>query len=212
MVRSMVSRERIPGLNSILPITSCVTGRKLFNRSVPVSFSGIYGVTHVPILVCCAVLSCSVVANSLGPHGLAHQAPLSMGILQASILEWVARLFFRASSQPRDQTQVSHIADASLPSEPPGRPRTLEWVAYPLSRGTSQPRNRTRGSCTIGGFFTSWATRDASISVYWGLNDIILEKHLEQYLDYIIISTVCVCERKCDNMYQLKISFITVFQ
>ena len=45
------------------------------------------------------------------------------GILQARILEWVAVLFFRGSSKPRDQTQVSHIA---------------------------------------GGFFTSWATREAS--------------------------------------------------
>ena len=32
------------------------------------------------------------------------------GILQARILEWVAFPFFRGSSQPRDQTQVSHIA------------------------------------------------------------------------------------------------------
>ena len=32
------------------------------------------------------------------------------GILQASILEWVAFPFSRGSSQPRDQTQVSHIA------------------------------------------------------------------------------------------------------
>ena len=32
------------------------------------------------------------------------------GILQARILEWLAVLFSRASSQPRDQTQVSHIA------------------------------------------------------------------------------------------------------
>ena len=32
------------------------------------------------------------------------------GILQARILEWVAFPFFRASSQPRDQTQVSCIA------------------------------------------------------------------------------------------------------
>ena len=29
------------------------------------------------------------------------------GILQARILEWVAILFFRGSSQPRDRTQVS---------------------------------------------------------------------------------------------------------
>ena len=32
------------------------------------------------------------------------------GILQARILEWVAFPFSRGSSQPRDQTQVSHVA------------------------------------------------------------------------------------------------------
>ena len=32
------------------------------------------------------------------------------GILQARILEWVAISFSRGSSQPRDQTRVSHIA------------------------------------------------------------------------------------------------------
>ena len=32
------------------------------------------------------------------------------GILQARIQEWVAIPFSRGSSQPRDQTQVSHIA------------------------------------------------------------------------------------------------------
>ena len=32
------------------------------------------------------------------------------GILQARILEWLTILFSRGSSQPWDQTQVSHIA------------------------------------------------------------------------------------------------------
>ena len=32
------------------------------------------------------------------------------GIFQARVLEWVAISFSRGSSQPRDQTQVSHIA------------------------------------------------------------------------------------------------------
>ena len=32
------------------------------------------------------------------------------GILQVRILEWVAFPFSRGSSQPRDRTQVSHIA------------------------------------------------------------------------------------------------------
>ena len=32
------------------------------------------------------------------------------GILQATTLEWVAFPFSKGSSQPRDRTQVSHIA------------------------------------------------------------------------------------------------------
>ena len=32
------------------------------------------------------------------------------GILQARVVEWVAFPFARGSSQPRDKTQVSHIA------------------------------------------------------------------------------------------------------
>ena len=44
------------------------------------------------------------------PWTVARQAPLSMGILQARILEWVAMPSSRGFSQPRDQIQVSHIA------------------------------------------------------------------------------------------------------
>ena len=53
----------------------------------------------------------SVLSNSLWPPWTAAcQAPLSMGILQARILEWVAMPSSRGSSQPRDQTHVSCIA------------------------------------------------------------------------------------------------------
>ena len=41
---------------------------------------------------------------------VARQARLSMGILQARILEQVAKPSSRGSSQPRDRTQGSHIA------------------------------------------------------------------------------------------------------
>ena len=51
-----------------------------------------------------------------------HQAPLSMGFLQARTLEWVAMPSSRESFQPRDWTQVSHMAADSLPSEPKGEP------------------------------------------------------------------------------------------
>ena len=43
--------------------------------------------------------------------------------------------------------------------------RILELVAFPFSRGSSQPRDRTQVSRIAGGFFTSWATREAQ--EYW---------------------------------------------
>ena len=39
--------------------------------------------------------------------------------------------------------------------------RILEWVAFPFSKEFSQPRDQTQVSCIAGGFFTSWATREA---------------------------------------------------
>ena len=43
--------------------------------------------------------------------------------------------------------------------------RILEWIAFPFSRGSSQPRDRTQVSHIAGGFFTSWATREALLTM-----------------------------------------------
>ena len=58
---------------------------------------------------CCAWLI-SHVPLFAAPWTVACQAPLSMGILQARILEWVAMPISRGSSLPWDQTQFSCIA------------------------------------------------------------------------------------------------------
>ena len=62
---------------------------------------------HIKII--CAVLCLVMQSNGTvcDPVTVALQAPLSVGILQARILERVAMSFFRGSSQPRDRTQVS---------------------------------------------------------------------------------------------------------
>ena len=83
-------------------------------------------------------------------------------ILQARILEWVAFPFSRGSSQPRDQTQVSHLAGGFFTSWATREaPRLLEWVAYPFSSRSSWPKNWTGFSCIAGRFCTNWATREA---------------------------------------------------
>ena len=53
--------------------------------------------------MCCALLL-SRVRIFATPWTVAHQAPLSLGILQGRILEWVAMPSSSRSSQPRDQT------------------------------------------------------------------------------------------------------------
>ena len=85
------------------------------------------------------------------------------GILQARILEWVAFLFSRGSSQPRDLTQVSLIAGGFFTSWATRKAQEYcsELVTYPFASGSSWPRNPTAVSCIAGRFFTNWAIREA---------------------------------------------------
>ena len=55
--------------------------------------------------------------------------PTVHGILQARILEWVAFLFSRGSSQPRDQPQVSHIAGRFFTSRAT-REAHITYISY----------------------------------------------------------------------------------
>ena len=51
--------------------------------------------------------SCPTLCDRMG---CIRQAPLSMGILQARILEWVAMPSSRGSSRLRDQTHISYLS------------------------------------------------------------------------------------------------------
>ena len=96
------------------------------------------------------------------PWTITCQAPLSMGVLKTRILEWVAVLSSRGSSQPKDGTQVSTHCRQILYclTEPPGKLKNTGVGSYPFSSGSSWLRNQTRVSCTAGGFFPSWVTRE----------------------------------------------------
>ena len=71
-----------------------------------------------PVL-CLVTQSCPAL---LTPWTVANQAPLSMGILQARILECVAMTSSRGFSQPRAQSQVSHTAGRFFTLSHQGRP------------------------------------------------------------------------------------------
>ena len=62
-----------------------------------------------PTTLCCAYLL-SHVQLFVTPWTIARQAPLSIGILQARILDWVAMPSSRGTSRPTNQTSVSCTA------------------------------------------------------------------------------------------------------
>ena len=136
------------------------------------------------LYICCAVLSCSVMSNSAIPWTVAHQAPLSMGILQAEYWSGLPWLPPGDLPNPGIKPRSPALQADPLPSEPPGKSesevaqscltlctpmdcrlpgssvhgilqaRILEWVAMPFSKGSSQPKDRTQVSHIAGGFFT----------------------------------------------------------
>ena len=63
-----------------------------------------------PLKRVCMLSHFSCVRLIVTPWTIAHQVPLSMGILQARILEWVAIPFSRASSPPREGTRISYVS------------------------------------------------------------------------------------------------------
>ena len=103
----------------------------------------------VTYLLLCAE-SLSSVRLFVTPWTVAHQALLSMGILQARILEWVAMPSSRESSDPGIESRSPALQADSLPSEPPGKPYLLlllqkkiggEWVEMMIRVTELKPEN-----------------------------------------------------------------------
>ena len=97
----------------------------------------LYIVNTNPLLgLCLVVLLCLTVCDPMVCS--LHHFPLSMGILQARILQWVAMPFpgDRPNSgvKPRPPT----LQADSLPSEPPGKPKNIGVGSLCLLQGIFQ--------------------------------------------------------------------------
>ena len=82
---------------------------------------------------CCYCLVAKLCPTLRAPVDCSCQAPPSMGILQAGILQWVAIPSSRGSSRPRDQTCVSCTsctAGRFCNAEPPGKPQIPHGITY----------------------------------------------------------------------------------
>ena len=87
-------------------------------------------------MLCCAVLRCLVVSDSLWPHECSPPGSSVHGIVQSGILEWVAMPSCRGSSQPRDRPRFPALQVDSLPSEPPGKPKNTGVGTHTHARHT----------------------------------------------------------------------------
>ena len=95
-------------------------------RPVP-SHQGCLGPQSPPLQLFAFVKNCvlnhSVMSHSVTLRTVARQAPLSMGILQARILEWIATPSSGDLPNPGIEPRSPTLWADSLPSEPPGKPK-----------------------------------------------------------------------------------------
>ena len=143
-----------------LSLVDCHTGASLTrlhlysSYGLHVDFSEILNCRKSVLLVFSASESCSVVSDSLRPHGLYSpwDSPgQNTGVGSLSLLQGIFPIQGLNPGLPHCRWilyQQSHK----------GSPSILEWVAYPFSSGSSQASNQTGVSCIAGGFFTNWAS------------------------------------------------------
>ena len=120
--------------------------------------------------------SCSVVSDSLWPHGL-YSPWNSLGQnTEVGSLCLLPGIFPTQGSNPG----LSHCRLILYQLSHKGSPFymcvcvcvcvciNMYWsgVAISFSRGSSQPRDWTQVSCIVGRRFTLWATREAHIHIY----------------------------------------------
>ena len=82
-----------------------------------------------------------------------------MEFYRLEILEWIAIPISRGSSQPRDRTQVSHIAGGFFPVWAPGKPCCYVVKCEPFTAmvnvGGHLPFGRGRSTCQLHSFQSS---------------------------------------------------------
>ena len=133
-----------------------------------------YGVQLRRLMIQRPSLSCVLLFVTL--YTVAHQTPLSMGILQARILEWLPCPPPGDLPNPGIKPRSPTLQMDSLPSEPPGKPDTKTDGCKLLS--SRKQRMRAAGPQLQQGqgvereFFFAYAAKDGKL-VIWKQNTTI---------------------------------------
>ena len=97
-------------------------------------------------LLLCAAFSHSGVSNCLQPQwAVAHQGPLSMGILQTRILEWAAMPSSGDLPNPGIEPGTPLLQMGVLPSELPRKPKNTAMGSLSLLQGLFPTQKSNQG-------------------------------------------------------------------
>ena len=132
-------------------------------------------------MLCLVAQSCPTLCD---PMAVACQAHLSMRILQARILEWVAMPSSKESSQPRIEFRSPTLQVGSLPCEPPGKPKNVGVYSLSLLQESFLTQELNQGLLhrlallyfpTNWWIFSSWKKSDYSRILY-NVEDILYDE------------------------------------
>ena len=117
---------------------------------------------YICVCMCLVAQSCLPLCDPT----CCSQAPLFPGkILQARILEWVAMPSSKGILEGSNPGLL-HCRWIPYHLNHQGSPRILEWGSLSLLQENFPTQGSTQVSCIIGGFFTSWAAREAHMCIY----------------------------------------------
>ena len=159
--------------------------------------------------MCIVAQSCLTLYDPMDPS---HQAPLSMVILQARILEWVAMPSCRGSSQPRDQIQVCHTegrlftvwATRDIVIRKMHIKPQWDTTSYPLEWALSKSKQKNKhwyGCKEIGTFVHCWCSCKM-VQLLWKTLWWLLKKLNVE----LLCVCVCMCTRTCACMLSQSLS------
>ena len=143
---------QISGQGAARPLDSgCYSaGRASFRNLLPPTYScWLLGPLGLVIMDACFVLSCAQSLNcvqlSVTPWTVACQAPLSVGILQARILQWLAVPRLQGIFPTQELKPGLPQVEFFLLSEPPGKPKNTGVSSLSLLQEIFSTQKSNRG-------------------------------------------------------------------
>ena len=158
--------------------------------------------TNKPIPVLYAVLSCSVMSDSLRPCKCSPPGSSVHGDSPGKNAGVGSHSLLQDLPNPGIKPRSPALQADSLPSEPPWKPRNTAMGSLSLLQGNFSTQDQTGVSCIAGGFFTNWAI------LFYFLHDIYYNPKLPYVLLIKVLTwnTFCLTSICTEALWEKRVS------